>query len=215
MNQGEMTGLSQRGRRVRGWFGMPGNVGTLRSARYNFGVRVDPTKYPTAPSASSGALRGVPPRPVNRLTRRWRNRICISIIAVGALNFMAYTVAYAVLGGDAHNGNIGLAETDDGGTRTAYYVRGHFIHSLAGKEAEVSRMVWIYSYLHSISVFVTSAAMIISMLVLARPHILATMRGAWISGRAFVICFGALVILVTSAAVLVFTLNFAAELRGA
>jgi hypothetical protein len=119
---------------------------------------------------------------------------------------------YAALGGDAHNGEARVVERSDGTTRVAYYVRGHFIRTLEGQEAEVGRRVWIYSYLHSMSVFVTSAAMIISMLVLARPHILATMRGGWISGQAFVIAFGTVVVLVTSAALFIFAWDFVAQI---
>jgi hypothetical protein len=150
--------------------------------------------------------------PVDRMPRRRRNQLCVSIIAIGALNFLVYTVVYAALGGDAHNGEARLVERPDGTTHAAYFVRGHFIRSLHGKEAEVSQRVWVYSYLHSMSVFVTSAAMIISMLILARPHILATMRDGWISGRTFVTVFGTIVVLVTSAALFVFVWDFVAQL---
>ena len=146
------------------------------------------------------------------MPRRRRNKICIGIIAIGALNFLVYTVMYAALGGDAHNGEARLVETADGAPRAAYYVRGHFIRTLDGQEAEVSRRVWVYSYLHSMSVFVTSGAMIISMLVLARPHILATMRDGWVSGQTFVIAFGTVVVLVTVIAVFVFAWDFVAQL---
>jgi len=152
--------------------------------------------------------------PVDRLPTRRRNQICIAIIAVGALNFLAYTATYAILGGDAHNGEARLVAAPDGTARPAYFVRGHFIHNLRGKATEVSRGLWIYSYLHSMSVFITSAAMIISMLVLARPHILATMRDGWLGGRTFVFTFGGLVILVPSAALLMFARDFLIQLHG-
>jgi len=151
--------------------------------------------------------------PVDRLPRRRRNRICVGIIIAGAVNFAIYTVSYAALGGDAHNGEVKQIAAEDGSQRTAYFVRGHFIHSLSGKETEVSRGLWVYSYLHSMSVFLTSAAMIISMLVLARPDILATMRGGWISGQTLVSAFGTLVILLTSAALFVFAWDFVRQLR--
>jgi len=152
------------------------------------------------------------PCPVDRMPRRSRNKLCVAIIAVGALNFVVYTIVYAALGGDAHNGEIRLVEQLDGSKAPAYYVRGHFIRSLAGQEAQVTRRVWIYSYLHSMSMFVTSAAMIVSMLVLARPHILATMRDDWISGRTFVTVFGTIVVLVTSGAIFIFAWDFIAQL---
>ena len=158
----------------------------------------------------SGALSAL--CPVDRMPRRRRNKICIGIIAIGALNFLVYTVMYAALGGDAHNGECKVVERADGTQAVAYFVRGHFIRSLHGQEAEVSRRVWIYSYLHSMSVFVTSAAMIISMLVLARPHILATMRDGLVSGQTFVTAFGTLVVLITSAALFIFAWDFVAQL---
>lgn len=157
---------------------------------------------------------GFSPCPVDRLPRRRRNKICVWIIAIGALNFLAYTAMYASLGGDAHNGGVERIVTSDGATHVTYTVRGHFIHSLSGQESEVSRRVWIYSYLHSISVFVTSAAMIVSMLVLARPHILATMRDGWIGGRTFVTALGAVVVVVTGVAVFTFAWNFVNQLAA-
>jgi hypothetical protein len=146
--------------------------------------------------------------PVDRLRRRQRNQLCIWVIAVGLLNYLVYTLGYAALGGDAHNGYRVLVSQDDGSAAAAYFVRGHFIHSLAGQAREVSRSAWIYSYLHSISVPLTSGALIISMLVLARPHILATMRGGWISGQTFVIAFGTIVLLVSLSVTVLFTADF-------
>lgn len=150
--------------------------------------------------------------PVDRLPSRRRNKICLRVIFIGALNFVAYTIMYAVLGGDAHNGERVLRDQPDGTTKAVYLVRGHFIRSIEGRTREVSRGVWIYSYVHSISVFITSAAMIISMLVLARPHILATMRHGWISGPTFIGGFGAIVVLIAATAVIVFTWDMLSQL---
>jgi hypothetical protein len=146
--------------------------------------------------------------PVDRLSRRRRNQICIAIIGLGLANFLIYTLSYAALGGDAQNGYRVRVETEEGGRAWAYYVRGHFIHSLSGREREVGRGAWIYSYVHSISVPLTSGAMIISMLILARPHILATMRGGWVSGQTLVIAFGTIVILASLAVTALFTWTF-------
>lgn len=155
---------------------------------------------------------GGPPCPVDRLPTIRRNRLCLRIIYIGLLNFLLYTVVYAALGGDAHNGERRRVTDPDGRPRYAYFVRGHFIRDIEGQEREVNASLWIYSYLHSISVFVTSAAMIISMLVLARPHIIATMRDGWINGRTFLVAFGTIVVLVTATAVFVFTWDFVVQL---
>jgi len=152
--------------------------------------------------------------PVDRLPRRRRNQICIGVIVLGLLNFLVYTLSYHALGGDAHNGYRTWIEAEDGTRTPAYFVRGHFIRSLDGREREVGRGTWIYSYLHSISVPLTSGAMIISMLVLARPHILATMRGGWISGQTFVVAFGTIVILVALSYTAIFTWDFVEALGG-
>ena len=140
--------------------------------------------------------------------RRRRNQICIGIIALGLANYLVYTLSYAALGGDAANGYRSVVTRENGKRATEYYVRGHFIHTLSGRERLVSRGAWIYSYVHSISVPLTSGAMIISMLVLARPHILATMRGGLVGGQTFVVAFGTIVALVALAVTAMFTWNF-------
>jgi hypothetical protein len=150
--------------------------------------------------------------PVDRMSTRRRNRLCLRIVLIGLLNLVLYTAIYAALGGDAHNGERREVRAADGSARSAYFVRGHFIRSPDGQEREVPRGVWIYSYLHSISLWVTSAAMIVSMLVLARPHILATMRDGWISGQTFVVAFGTVVVLISATALVVFTWDFVSQL---
>ena len=135
-----------------------------------------------------------------------------AIITLGMLNFLVFTVFYAALGGDAHNGGRRMVQLDDGGLRSAFFVRGHHISSLTGRQREVSATLWIYSYVHSISVLLTSGAMIISMLVLARPHIIATMRDGTIAGQTFVTVFGTVVVLITSFAVILFVWDFIQQL---
>ncbi|MBK9118800.1 MAG: hypothetical protein IPM18_04250 [Phycisphaerales bacterium] len=155
----------------------------------------EPTDAVLAATLEPVATGGRPPCPVDRWPRRRRNQICISVIAVGMANFLVYTLSYAAIGGDAHNGHRRVAQSASGERVAEYYVRGHFIHSLDGRERTVSRGVWLYSYIHSISVPLTSGAMIFSMLVLARPHILATMRGGWISGETFVVGLATIVLI--------------------
>src|SRR5262245_2922852 len=103
------------------------------------------------------------------VNRRRRNRLCIQLILLGLLNVVAYTIAYAYVGGDAWNGG-----SSDG----RYYVMGHFLQTAEGHRTQVSRPVWIYSFVHSITIWPSLAAIVLSMLVLARPHIIATCRDA-------------------------------------
>ena len=138
---------------------------------------------------------------MNRVTR---NRLLIWIIFLGLANFVSYAVMYWYIGGDAKNGWI-----DDNGV---CYVRGHHLRHHAGqfgRESRVSRGVWIYSYVHSISIWPTIAAVLVSMFILARPHIIATMkRDAMIRGTTFVTVCITVVVLVTGASTLYFILDF-------
>lgn len=154
------------------------------------------------------------PCPVDRVSKRRRNQICLLIIAIGAVNFIAYTVSYAVIGGDAHNGNRRLITGPDGTQIDEYTIRGHFIRDPVGTERPVSRSVWIYSYLHSITVPLTSGAMVISMLILARPHIVATMSTGPVRGIWYIRAFGLIVILLTAGMALFFAWDFVVQMRG-
>lgn len=138
------------------------------------------------------------------MDRRTRNRLCIWIIGLGVANFIAYTVSYWYVGGDAHNGEIRNGN---------YYVRGHFIvHGATGAERAVSRGLWIYSYIHSISIWPSIAAVLICNMILARPHIIATMKEGFVSGPTFVTVVITLLSFMTLIATLVFTLQFVGEL---
>ncbi|RMF83178.1 MAG: hypothetical protein D6744_05160 [Planctomycetota bacterium] len=161
----------------------------------------------------AGRLPAAPVCPVDRIPSRQRNRLFVQIILVGGLNFAAFTVTYAIIGGDAPNGHSEIVQTPEG-PQVAYYVRGHFLRTLDGKERRVSRALWIYSYLHSITLPLTSGAMIISMLMLARPHILATMRDGRTRGPRLVlggaVAVGAFSLFVAT----LFTWGFLTELDG-
>jgi hypothetical protein len=149
------------------------------------------------------------------LQRRTRNHICIWIICLGLINFFAYTVVYAQLGGDAKNGGRQRIVTDAGEEQVVYFVRGHFIRGTAGQRTDVPRWVWIYSYLHSISLWPTQAVMMISMLILARPHIIATMReSTWIRGPAFIAVAMTLIGVLYSAMTIWFVIHLVLDLRA-
>lgn len=154
----------------------------------------------------------VPLSPGGRISRRRWYQICIAVIVLGLTNYLAYTVAYALLGGDAPNGRREIVTQADGSRVAVHTVRGHFIRSLDGRGREVSQAAWVYSYVHSITVPVTWGAVLLSMLVLARPHIVATMRGGLISGQAFVRGFGVLVVLVSTIWTLMFIWDFVRDL---
>ena len=139
------------------------------------------------------------------MDRQRRNRLLLWIIALGLTNFVLYTFTYWCLGGDAPNGYV---------TDGSYHLRGHFLWALAGKASDpVGRGVWLYSYVHSISIWPTIAAVLVSMLVLARPHIIATMKSdALIRGHTFVAVCITVIVLVTTASTLLFMVDFAKAL---
>ena len=148
---------------------------------------------------------------MNRVTR---NRWLIWIIMLGLANFVSYTVMYWYIGGDAKNGWI-----DQNGR---CWVRGHHLRHYEdqseggrefGKARQVGQGVWIYSYIHSISIWPTIAAVLVSMFILARPHIIATMKqDALMRGSTFVTVCITVVVLVTGASTLYFLLDFVREL---
>lgn len=130
----------------------------------------------------------------------------IWIIGLGLLNFISYTIGYAYIGGDAPNGKI---------VEGNCYVRGHFLrHGAGGHATAVSKPIWIYSYLHSISIWPTIGAVLCSMLVLARPHIIATMQeDRLIRGRSFVTASITAIVLISGASTLYFVLDFVQALK--
>lgn len=165
-----------------------------------------------APNIGVEPLPGLPPCPVDRIPRRQRNKWCIFVIGLGAVNLIVYTLVYAALGGDAFNGHAQVVTNEAGQRQVVYVIRGHHLRTPRGEETQVSRVVWIYSYVHSIALLITSGAMVISMLVLARPHILATMRDGWIGGETFVAAFGTIVVLIVGGATFLFVWDFVSQL---
>jgi hypothetical protein len=141
------------------------------------------------------------------MNRRTRNILCLWIIFIGLANFVGYTVMYGYIGGDAKNGEV---------RDQKFYVRGHFIHANhvssypngTDNESEVSKRMWIYSYIHSITILPTAAAIIICTLLLARPHIIATMREGFVSGQTLVTVFITVLVLIVGAATAWFVLDF-------
>lgn len=149
------------------------------------------------------------------MQRRTRNRICIWLIFAGLLNFVVYTVVYAELGGDAKNGGYRYEMDESGQPQKAYYIMGHFIHGPGGRDRTVSKGVWIYSYLHSISLWPTQAMIVICLMILAQPHIIATMQESnLIRGPTFIVVIITLTALLCAVMTTVFTVDFIRALSG-
>lgn len=136
------------------------------------------------------------------------------LILVGLGNYLAYGISYAFLQGDAKNGYIEVTPGPAGKVPTAYYVGGHFIrHGAEGKFSEVTRRQWIYSYIHSISLWGTHAMVLLSMLTLARPHIIGTMRDGPVGGPTFITIIATLIVAMSAGATTWFLLEFLSELH--
>ena len=110
-----------------------------------------------------------------------RTRICLWIIVLGLVNFLAYAIAYEFIGGDAMNGSV---RAEKAGVH-ASLVR-HYWLSRNGQPIEVSRSIWIYSAVHSISIWVTVGAVLLAMLTLAKDRIVSSMRATVIRGRTMI-----------------------------
>lgn len=138
------------------------------------------------------------------MDRRKRNRLCVWLIILGLSNFIVYATIYAIVGGDAQNGGI----RKDG----TYYVRGHHVHRLLGYERDVPKWVWIYSYVHSISIWPSIATVLLAMLMLARPHIMATYQHGIMKGTTLVTIMATVIVFVTMVIMIWFIVAFTTEL---
>ncbi|MCG3179756.1 MAG: hypothetical protein BIFFINMI_02099 [Phycisphaerae bacterium] len=110
-----------------------------------------------------------------------RTRICIWIIAGGLVNFLLFTLVWFAIGGDAKNGYI-TREMPSGQVHYYVVMRQDDKENRAGKE--VAQGWFIYSAVHSMSIWVTCAAVLLAMLTLAKEHIVNAMSEGL--GRALV-----------------------------
>ena len=130
-----------------------------------------------------------------------RTRICIWIIILGLANFLAYSVVYLSIGGEAANGEVRQETLADGQSAMHYFV------SDRGQAVEVSRCAWIYSAVHSTSIWITMGAVLLSMLTLAKDRIVSSMRSSIVRGRTFITILATIVTLIAVAFTIYFTLG--------
>jgi len=132
-----------------------------------------------------------------------RTRICLTVIVAGLANFLAFTIVTLTIGGDAKNGKV---ELDAGGEK-------HFYVGMEGRLTEVSRGMWIASALHSLSIWFTHAAVLLSTILLAKEHLESQMSESMISGKAFVWAFILVVVAASFSIAGFFLRDFVASLR--
>jgi hypothetical protein len=123
-----------------------------------------------------------------------RTRICIWIIVLGLLNFMAYTVIYVFINGEAVNGWV--------------EIQGAHRHYFLQSGTQVNHDVFLYSGIHSISIWITVAAVMLAMLTLAKDRIVSSMHRSVVRGRTFITILATIITLTTAVATVYFVLIF-------
>jgi len=137
--------------------------------------------------------------PDQRVDRR-RTRICIWIILLGLGNFLAYVIMYWFFWGEAVNGHV---EIHDG--RMLYFLQ-------SGQP--VSKAVFIYSGIHSISIAPTVGAIMLAMLTLAKERITSSMRSTIVRGRTMITILATAITMIVVVWTVWFILQFSANLSG-
>lgn len=117
-----------------------------------------------------------------------RTKICIWVILVGLGNFLAYSIFYMFIGGEAMNGPIIHAA---GGGLT------YFLKTAHQQDMAVPKWLYVYSGVHSISIWPTVGAIMLAMLTLARERIVSSMRATIVRGRTFITALGTLIAFIT------------------
>ena len=133
-----------------------------------------------------------------------RTKICIWVILIGLVNFLAYTLVYMYIGGEAINGFV--EKTAHGGFK--YVLRsGQFKY-------QVSHGTFIYSGIHSISIWVTVAAIMLAMLTLAKERIVSSMHSTVVRGRTFITILATIISFTTAIITIWFIIQFADRLSN-
>ncbi|WP_157182247.1 hypothetical protein [Methylobacterium sp. WSM2598] len=106
---------------------------------------------------------------MNQSNEKIKLAVLLGLIAVGATNFIAFSIAAAFLGGDAGNGKI---------------VNGHYFLGSHGTYTEVSEAVFTYSLWHVRSLFITHPLAGLAVLSLFKTKC-STSHGSTTEGPAF------------------------------
>ena len=129
----------------------------------------------------------------------FRTRVCIWVIMVGLANFMVYTVLYVFIGGEAVNGYV-ISSAD-----------GTLRYQLQSGEI-VSKGVFLYSGIHSITIWPTVGAILLAMLTLAKDRIVSSMRSSIVRGRTMITILATVITLIILVMMFWFILHLAGRL---
>ena len=132
-----------------------------------------------------------------------KTRICIWVIMLGLANFLVYTIIYMFIGGEAVNGWIEqYYQVGDGArhvAKTIYFLQSQHV---------VSRSAFLYSGIHSISIWLTVAAVMLAMLTLAKERIVSSMHTTIVRGRTFITILATVITFTTVVITIWFILQF-------
>jgi len=129
-----------------------------------------------------------------------RTRVCIWIILIGMANFLAYTISYSILWGEAIHGQVKV----DPASRKVVY----FLQSGNQLGRQVSRGEFIYSGIHSISIWPTVMAVVLATLTLAKDRISDSLAEAMVRGRTLVTILAVIIAISMSGLTFLFVQQF-------
>jgi hypothetical protein len=127
-----------------------------------------------------------------------RTRICIWVIFAGLANFLAYVILYWFFWGEAVNGRV--------------VQHGEALRYFLQSGEEVSRGVFIYSGIHSISIAPTVGAIMLAMLTLAKDRVTSSMRRTVVRGRTLITILATIITLIVVVWTIWFILQFSRRL---
>ena len=142
----------------------------------------------------------MPSEPVDETGLDRRTSICIWIILIGLGNFVVFTVLYALIWGEAINGQVLVI---DG--RARYFLQ-------SGQE--VSRWKFIYSGIHSITIWPTVGAIMLAMLTLAKDRIISSGYATARRGRAMITLLAVAIAILACLLTVLFARNFIHRMRN-
>lgn len=128
-----------------------------------------------------------------------KTKICIWLILIGLGNFLAYTIMYMFLGGEAVNGWVRIGPEG----QSVYYLT-------SGRP--VSQGEFIYSGVHSITIWPTVAAVMLAMLTLAKDRIVSSMHSTVVHGRTFITVLATIIAFSLTVITIWFVLRFSHKL---
>ena len=126
-----------------------------------------------------------------------RTKVCLWVVIIGMINFLAYAIGYTIVGGESIHGQI--HELISTGQQKFYLSPGL---------REVSEGSFYYIGIHSISIWFTVGAIILAMLTLARDRISDSLQTAAMRGKTLCSVLAVITAIATSGLTFEFTRQF-------